>query len=98
MIRGLLFLALAVLVAVFSALFAFKNPGLIQLNLIAWEVEVQKSLAFVAALVIGWGFGVVTASLYLFRSMNEKRRLRKNIKMAEVELNNLRSLPMQDAG
>jgi len=46
----------------------------------------------------GWLFGVASASVYLLKTMNEKRKLRKSIKLAEVELNNLRSLPMQDAG
>ena len=98
MVRGLVFVVLAILVMLASAMFAHRNPGTIELDLIVQSFEPVKSVAFLVTLFIGWLLGITTASLYLLQSANEKRKLKKNIKMAEVELKNLRSLPMQDAG
>ena len=98
MIRGIIFVVMAILVVLASAMFAHKNPGTVEVDLIVHQFEVVKSVAFTVTLALGWLLGLATASLYLLKSVNEKRKLRKNIKMAEVELKNLRSLPMQDAG
>ncbi len=98
MFRGIIFVVLAIVVVLASAMFANKNPGKIELDLIVHTYEVVTALAFTVALIAGWLLGIATASLYLLKAANEKRKLKKNIKMAEVELKNLRSLPMQDAG
>ncbi|NNF16185.1 MAG: LapA family protein [Gammaproteobacteria bacterium] len=98
MARSLVFILLVVIVLLLSALFASQNPGLIELDLIFAKVEVLKSLAFTMTLAVGWLLGILSAGLYIVRSMRERRKLTKAIKLAEVELKNLRSLPMQDAG
>lgn len=98
MIRGIMFVIVAIVVVLASAMFAHKNPGTVEVDLIVHQFEVVKAVAFTITLALGWLLGISTASLYLLKSVNEKRKLRKNIKMAEVELKNLRSLPMQDAG
>ncbi len=98
MFRGIIFGAVAIVVVLASAMFANKNPGTIELDLIVRKFEVVTALAFTLTLILGWFLGIATASLYLLKSANEKRKLKKNIKLAEVELKNLRSLPMQDAG
>ncbi len=98
MARGLVFLLLLLVVFLASWVFASANPGVIELDLIFGKVEVLKALAFTATLAVGWVLGVLSGSLYLLKSMAERRKLRKSIKLAEIELKNLRSLPMQDAG
>ncbi|MFK8029487.1 MAG: hypothetical protein AB8G18_04565 [Gammaproteobacteria bacterium] len=98
MVRGFIFVIMAIVVVLASAMFAHKNPGTVEVDLIVQTFEPVKSIAFVLTLAVGWLLGIATASLYLLKTVNEKRKLKKNIKMAEVELKNLRSLPMQDAG
>lgn len=98
MVRGFIFILMAIVVVLASAMFAHKNPGTVAVDLIVQQYEPVKSVAFIATLAVGWLLGIATASLYLLKSVTEKRKLKKNIKMAEVELKNLRSLPMQDAG
>ena len=98
MVRGFIFVLMAIVVVLASAMFAHKNPGTVEVDLIVQTYEPVKSVAFVVTLALGWLMGIATASVYLLKSVNEKRKLKKNIKMAEVELKNLRSLPMQDAG
>ncbi len=98
MVRGFVFVLMAIVVMLASAMFAHKNPGTIEIDLIVQQFAPVKSVAFLVTLFLGWLLGIATASLYLLKSVNEKRKLKKNIKMAEVELKNLRSLPMQDAG
>lgn len=98
MVRGFIFVLMAIVVVLASAMFAHRNPGTVEVDLIVNQFEPIKSVAFVVTLALGWLVGIATASLYLVKSASEKRKLKKNIKMAEVELQNLRSLPMQDAG
>jgi hypothetical protein len=42
-------------------------------------------------------WGVISVLSYVFRLLGERRRLRKQIRVANTELNNLRALPMHDA-
>lgn len=98
MARSFVFILLLIVVLLVSLLFASQNPGTIELHLIFGKVEVLKALAFTLTLALGWLLGLLSASMYILRFMAERRKLRKTVKLAEIELKNLRSLPMQDAG
>ena len=75
---------------------ALRKP-LLRLDLAFTETEVQKSLALTAAFGAGWIFGLVSAALVLLKSVNERRHLRRSLSLAEAEVRNLRSMPIQDA-
>lgn len=98
MARGIVFILLLLIVFLGSWIFASANPGVIELDLIFGKLEVLKAMAFTVTLAIGWLLGMLSAGLYIVKSMAERRKLRKSIKLAEIELKNLRSLPLQDAG
>jgi len=92
-----LFLSL-LLVALITAVFAYNNPGDVPLDVGFVRFEaVPVALAFAVCLAIGWLFGLATAGLAMFRMANERRRLRRDLKLAEAEVSSLRSLPLQDA-
>ena len=97
MARNLLFLLVVFLGLLLATVFAALNPGLIWLDLAFTEVEVQKSLALTVAFGAGWLFGLLSAALVLLKSVNERRRLRKSLSLAEAEVKTLRAMPIQDA-
>lgn len=97
MARNLLFFLVVILGLLLATAFAALNPGLITLDLAFTETEVQKSLALTVAFGAGWVFGLVCAALVLLKSVNERRRLRRSLNLAEAEVRNLRSMPIQDA-
>lgn len=98
MVRTLLFLLVVVFVALIAVVFAWLNPGTISLDLAFGKFDVLKSLAFALTLAVGWALGLVSALAYLLKVTNERRKLRKAVRLAEAELSNLRSLPLHDAG
>ena len=99
MVRSLLSVVLILLLFLIVVLFSWKNPGTVDLHLVFREFsEVPKSLAFALTIAVGWAWGVLTALAYVLKLLNERRKLRKKVKLADAELNNLRSIPMHDAG
>jgi uncharacterized membrane protein YciS (DUF1049 family) len=97
MARNLIFFLLIFLVLVLAIIFAALNPGMIELDYAFGETEIQKSLALTIAFGIGWIFGLLCAGIALLKAINERRKLRKSLHLAEAEVKTLRSIPIQDA-
>ena len=96
-LRRILLIALLVLAAAIAALFAFNNPERITVDVGVARFEgVPASVAFTTAFALGWLFGVASTAFALLRISAERRRLRKELRFAEAEARNLRSL-LQDA-
>ena len=93
------FLVLALLLAVLiAAVFAYNNPNQITIDIGVTRLEnVPVPVAFVVCLAIGWVFGMASTGLALLRMSRERKRLRRELKLAEAEVKGLRSLPLQDA-
>lgn len=87
------------LVVIFVAMVAFTvgNPGTVDLKLLIWEGSPPVSVAFTVAFGVGWLFGVLCMGLYAFRVANERRHLKRSLKLSENEVSSLRSLPLDDA-
>ena len=96
MIRAFFSILLLIVFAVIAATFASVNQGPIGLDLIFVKVEVEKSQAFVLTLVVGWILGALSATLLVLKLMGDRRKLRKQARLAEAEADNLRSLPLRD--
>ena len=88
---------LIILIFVAMIVFTAGNPGDVTLKILHWESTVPVSLAFVAAFAIGWLFGVLCMGLYALKVANERRVLRRSLRMSENEVSSLRSLPLSDA-
>lgn len=88
-------LCLAVLLA---AVFAYNNPERIAVDLGIVRLEaVPVPLAFTVCLALGWALGLASAGTAVLRMSRERRRLRRELRLAESEVKSLRSLPLQDA-
>jgi len=87
------------IVLIFSAMVVFTagNPGELDIKLLHWEFRAPVSLAFTAAFAVGWLFGVICMGLYAIKVANERRMLRRSLRMSENEVSSLRSLPLSDA-
>jgi putative membrane protein len=97
MIRNLL---LAVLVLGFiglAAILTALNPGRVTLDFAFMATELEISLALIGAVAIGWAFGIICALLSVLRLLAQRRSLRRALRLAEQEVQALRSLPVQDA-
>jgi putative membrane protein len=97
MLVKLIFVVVFIAALSLAIAFAALNSGRITLDLAFAETEIQKSLALMLAFGAGWLFGLFCAGSFLLKTLNERRKLRKALNLAEAEVRNLRSLPMQDA-
>ncbi len=87
------------IILIFSAMIVFTagNPGDVSLKLLHWEFTAPVALAFTGVFAIGWLFGVVCMGLYALKLANERRMLRRSLRMSESEVSSLRNLPLSDA-
>ena len=88
---------LIVLIVVVMATFTANNTGMIDIDLAFTEVTTSIPLAFTVAFAVGWLFGVLCIGFLALRLVNERRVLRRSLKMTESEVSSLRSLPISDA-
>ncbi len=97
MLRYVLFILVVLFVFMVAVVFAASNPGTLVLDLAFVEIELQKSLAFILFLGVGWLFGVLCAGFLMLKMLAERRQMRKALQLAEAEVKTLRSMPLQDA-
>jgi putative membrane protein len=92
-LRRLILIVLSAATILVAALFAWLNPGKLTLDLAFVQVDVRIAIAFVITLAIGWALGWLSTTGYLFALLREQRRLRASARLAERELETLRSSP-----
>jgi len=88
---------LIVLIVVIMATFTANNTGMIDIDFAFTEVTTSIPLAFTVAFAVGWLFGVLCIGFFALKLVNERRVLRRSLKMTESEVSSLRSLPISDA-
>ncbi|MCG8369899.1 MAG: hypothetical protein MJA32_05225 [Proteobacteria bacterium] len=92
---GLAILILVIVIAM--ATFTANNTGTIDIDLAFAKVSTSIPLAFTATFATGWLFGVLCLGFYALKLANERRVLRRTLRMTENEITSLRSLPLSDA-
>lgn len=98
MLKKLLIGLLVALFAAIAIIFAWLNPGVVNLDLAFASFDIPIAIAVIVGLAVGWLFGLSCVGAYLVTVVRERRRLKKALKLAEAEVSNLRGLPMRDAG
>lgn len=96
MLRFIVYLLLLILVVIVAASFASLNPGDVRLDLAFGVIETRLSFAFAVTFVLGWLVGLATLAGLSLKLLNDRRKLKKSVKLAEAEVSNLRRLPMRD--
>lgn len=87
-------LIVAVLLAFLGAAFAIINDQPVQLDLYFVVASMPLSLLLLLAMGVGLVLGAVVSSFYFMRVRKENARLRRQANLAEQEVKNLRSLPI----
>ena len=88
---------LIVLIVVIMATFTANNTGMIDIDLAFTKITTSIPLAFTVAFAVGWLFGVLCIGFFALKLVNERRVLRRSLKMTESEVSSLRSLPISNA-
>ncbi len=97
MLKRIGVIALILVVFILMIWFTSINPGVVTIDLAFGTVQPTIPLALAVTFVLGWLFGILSASFYVFKLMNERRRLRSRLKDSEAEISSLRNLPIADA-
>ena len=90
---------IVLIIVLFAVMFTFTalNTGQVQLDLGFFERSYPISVAFAATLVLGIIFGMLCMTAFVFRLINERRTLRRSLRVSESEVSSLRNLPLSDA-
>jgi len=88
---------LIVLIVIVMATFTANNTGMIDIDLAFTQVTTSIPLAFTVTFAVGWLFGVLCIGFFALKLVNERRVLRRSLKMTESEVSSLRGLPISDA-
>ena len=88
---------LIVLIVIVVATFTANNTGMIDIDLAFVEITTSVPLAFTVTFAVGWLFGVLSLGFYVIKLVNERRVLRRSLRMRESEVSSLRNLPLSDA-
>lgn len=85
------------LVFVAALVLGWLNTDPVTLNYILDSAQVSLVWVLFLSLFFGWLLGLATSLLFIFRLRRELARLRKENRVLETEVNNLRNLPIRDA-
>ena len=88
---------LLILIFGVMVVFSYLNTGDVEVNLAFVSVATSISIAFTVTLAAGWLLGVISMGLYALRLVNERRTLRRALRLSESEVSSLRNLPLSDA-
>jgi uncharacterized membrane protein YciS (DUF1049 family) len=69
----------------------------VEVNLVLATVTTSVPVAFTIAFAIGWLFGILCMGVWALRLINDRRNLRRSLKVSESEVTSLRNLPLNDA-
>lgn len=97
MLRSLLYPMLLLVFVGLAAVFGALNPGPITLDFAFQAIQVEKSVALMVTLAVGWIFGLCCAGVGVLRLLSQRRALQRSLRLAEQEVQALRSLPVKDA-
>jgi uncharacterized membrane protein YciS (DUF1049 family) len=86
-----------VFIVIVMATFTANNTGMIDIDLAFTTVTTSIPMAFTATFALGWLFGLLSIASYVLKLVNERRVLRRSLKMSESEVSSLRNRPLSDA-
>ena len=97
MLKRIAILVLFLVILVAMLVFTRLNSGLIEIDLAFVTVASSIPLAFTVTFVMGLLFGLLCTAIFAVRLINERRQLRKSLRLSESEVHSLRNLPLTDA-
>lgn len=94
--RSLIKFIVAVLLMVLGAAFAIVNEQPVELDLYFVAANMPLSMILLLAMGVGILLGSLASFLYFVKIRKENADLRRQARLAEQEVKNLRSLPIND--
>lgn len=87
----------ALLVVILGASFAYLNFGPVPVDLWVRTYDVGLPWVVFLSLALGWVLGILSVTGIIVNQLARIRRLKRSVKLAETEINNLRSIPIRNA-
>lgn len=84
------------LLMLFAIAFALLNASPVKINYYFMEQTIPLSLLLVFTLIIGLFIGFFTGFLMFLKQKRINYQLKKRIKLADQEIENLRKIPLND--
>ena len=97
MLKRIGLLILVVAIVVIMATFTANNTGMVDIDLAFTKVTTSIPLAFTVTFALGWLFGLLCLGFFALKLVNERRVLRRSLRVTESEVSSLRNLPLSDA-
>ncbi len=97
MLKRIAVIVLVVIIFTAMLVFTYLNKGTVDVNLVLTTVTTSVPVAFTIAFAIGWLFGILCMGVWALRLINDRRNLRRSLKVSESEVTSLRNLPLNDA-
>jgi uncharacterized membrane protein YciS (DUF1049 family) len=91
------YILVIVLVFLLGAVVAAVNIERLRVDVLFAEIELTTGQWLTIAFVIGWLAGVFAAWRFVRKLTTERADLRRNLRLAEAELRNLRAVPHDGA-
>ncbi len=97
MLKRIAVIVLVVIVFTAMLVFTYHNKGTVDVDLILTTVTTSVPVAFTIVFAIGWLFGILCMGAWALRLINDRRNLRRSLRVSESEVTSLRNLPLNDA-
>jgi len=97
MLKRIAVIVLVVIIFAAMLVFTYHNKGTVDIDLILTTVTTSVPVAFTIAFTIGWLFGILCMGAWALRLINDRRNLRRSLRVSESEVTSLRNLPLNDA-
>lgn len=91
------FLIFGSLIIIFGVTFATLNAHDVTIHFYFNQTDLPLSLLLVITLVVGILLGLILMLSVFFRAKREVRRLKSRIRSIELEVNNLRTIPLKES-
>ncbi len=97
MLKCIGLLLLIIVIAVCMATFTAINTGTVDIDLAFASFTKPLPLVLTVTFALGWLFGILCMGFYALKLVNERRVLRRSLRLSESEVTSLRGLPLNDA-
>lgn len=97
MLKRIGLLILIVVIAVSMATFTAINTGMVDIDLAFARFTQPLPLVLTVTFALGWLFGLLCMGFFAIKLYNQRRVLRRALRLSESEVTSLRGLPLSDA-
>lgn len=97
MLKRIGLLILIVVIAIAMATFTAINTGTVDIDLAFAKFTKPLPLVLTVTFALGWLFGILCMGFFALKLVNERRLLKRSLRLSESEVTSLRGLPLSDA-